>query len=297
MGIPKEIRIREVGPREGVQTSDVIVSTQDKLALIELLSQTGVKDIEITSLVRADKVPQMADAEEVIALYKDHPGIRYTALYLNKTGFERAEALGRVKNGCWLNIAVSETFLLKNNNVSIDDAIKKFPAWLESFKRAGKSLEGLMLSTAFVCSYEGKMSPDKVLALLTRVVDLCAEHKQPLKEVCLADTVGKANPEMVRDLVQGVRKKFPNLTISLHLHDTNHLGMANVYAGLLEGVAIFDGSVGGIGGCPFMKGAAGNVATEEIVYLCQEMGIQTGISLEKYLEAAKFAVGIFHARS
>lgn len=297
MAIPKEVRIREVGPREGVQTSEGSISTADKLKLIDLLSLTGVKDIEITSLVRADKVPQMADAEEIIARYQQHSGIRYTALYLNPKGFERAETLGRLQNTGWLNIAASETFLQKNNNIGIDQAVEKYPIWLELFRAHRKKLEGLMLSTAFVCAYEGTIAQEKVIELLRKILAVCTMHGQTLPEVCLADTVGRAHPEMVRALVREVRRAFPDLIISLHLHNTNHLGLANVYAGLLEGVSIFDGSVGGVGGCPFMKGAQGNVATEDIVYLCQELGVQTGISLDRYKEAARFASEIFRGTS
>lgn len=294
MPLPKEVTIREVGPREGVQTSDHVISTDQKLALIDILAETGVKDIEISSLVRSDKVPQMVDAEEVINRYNKRDGVRYTALYLNVKGFERGEALGaRLTNPAWLNIAASETFLKKNNNTTLEEAVKKVPSWLQAFTNHGKSLQGLMLSTAFACAYEGKIPTEKVMTVLQQVIAITSTNGHSLKEVCLADTIGHANPEGVRALIQSVKKSFPNLVISLHLHDTFGFGLANVYAGLLEGVSIFDGSVGGIGGCPFMKGAAGNVATEGIVHLCHEMGISTGISLEKYRKAAQFARALF----
>jgi hydroxymethylglutaryl-CoA lyase len=295
MTLPKKVHIREVGVREGVQTLTQVVSTQHKLDLIDALSKTGVRDIEITAMVRADRVPQMADAEEIIQKYARVPGVRYTALYLNPKGFIRAEDTGRLDNEGWLYGAVSETFLKKNTNTTLADSINAIPEWLEAFKSRKKKLRGLMLSTAFGCNYEGAIPTAKVLDILSRTGAKIEESGETLPEICLADTMGRGTPEMLKRLVNDVRKKFPKAYLSLHLHDTRGSGMANVYAGLQEGVDCFDCSVGGLGGCPFAKGAAGNVCTEDVAYLCEEMGIETGLNLEAYCRAASVAAAMVGA--
>lgn len=292
MGVPKFVRIREVGPREGFQTISTVVPLESKLALVAALSKTGVKDIEITAMVRADKVPQMADAEDLIKCFERSAGVRYTALYLNPKGFLRGEATGRLDNEGWLYGATSETFLKKNTNSSIADSIAAIPEWLSAFRSHGKKLQGLMLSTAFGCNYEGPIAVSQVVSVLTRFVDAAAAAGDTLREVCLADTMGRGNPELVKRLVGAVRQVFPDLYVSLHLHDTRGTGMANVYAGLEEGIDCFDCSVAGLGGCPFAKGAAGNVCSEDVGFLCQEMGIETGLDLEAYARAALVAENI-----
>lgn len=292
MRVPTTVTIREVGPREGVQTSSVQISLEQKLKLIEALSATGIKDIEITALVRAGKVPQMADADEIIKQYKRDKGIRYTALYLNKAGFERGEALCRLDNVGWIHIAASETFLKKNNNVTIDESINRIPDLIDAFITHKKQLQGIMLSSSFGCAYEGKIDSNKVLFVLRKIIEVMQSKNVTPNEICLADTVGLGNPRSIQETVKAVQDAF-GIDVSLHLHDTRGLGIANVYAGLLSGVRIFEASVGGVGGCPFTKGAAGNVATEEVILLCHELGIDTGIDLKKYLEIAELSKNIF----
>lgn len=292
MSLPKKVTIREVGPREGVQTSSAEITTPQKLELIHYLSQTGIKEIEITALVRPDRVPQMADADEIIKTFQRKQGISYTALYLNQVGFERGEALGGLDNVGWIHLAASETFLKKNNNLTIDEAIKKIPALLESFSKHGKQLHGIMLSSSFGCAYEGSISAKQVAGVLSKVMKTLQEKNSIPKEICLADTVGLGNPQTIQTAIDEVRNAF-SCEVSLHLHDTRGLGIANVYAGLLKGVSIFESSVGGVGGCPFTKGAAGNVATEKVVLLCEELGIETGVDLKKFDEVAEFAKKLF----
>lgn len=289
MALPKRVRIREVGPREGMQTLPGVVPTAQKLELIAALSETGVKDIEITALVRADKVPQMADAEEVIRTYARTPEVRYTALYLNPRGFIRAEDTGRLDNEGWLYGAVSETFLKKNANTTVADSVAAVPEWLAAFSQRGKMLQGLMLSTAFGCNYEGAITDVAMLEVIARFRAAALDAGSRLREVCLADTMGWATPEMLKRRIALVREKFPELFLSLHLHDTRGAGMANVYAGLQEGIDCFDCSVGGLGGCPFAKGAAGNVCSEDVAFMCENMGVETGLNLDAYARAAKVA--------
>lgn len=292
MGLPKKVLLRELGPREGFQTVPNIVSTAKKCELIAALNKTGVSVIEVGSYVRPDILPQMADIEDVVAQHEQITGVEYVALYLNRRGFERAEDSGRLNNKGWISIAVSETFLNKNANTTLDNIISEIPKWISSFKSREKNLYGLMVSTAFGCNYIGRLDASKAMSSIRRTVDSIKDAGGDLSEICLADTTGWGNPNSVRELVSIVKEEFPGIEPSLHLHDTRGTGMANIYAGLLEGVKIFDCSVGGLGGCPFAKGAAGNVATEDVAFLCKEMGIETGVDLEKYKIAAQLAESI-----
>ena len=292
MNFPAKVYLRELGPREGFQTVHTVIPTASKLELIRLLGVAGLPEIEITSFVRPDRVPQMADAEELVQRFVPQTGIKYTALYLNSHGFERAEATKKLSNDGWLYIAASEAFLKRNNNLSISDAIAKIPEWLTLFKRHGKSVRGVMISAAFGCNYEGVVPQERVIDILSKVhAQLDADGTRPA-EISLADTMGWGTPVRVRRLVAAVRERFPASEVSLHLHDTRGSGMANVYAGLEEGVCIIDCSIGGMGGCPFAAGVAGNVPTEDVAFLCQELGIQTGVSLENLCTAARYAESI-----
>lgn len=289
MQLPDSITIREVGPREGFQTISKVIPTAHKLELIEALAKTGVRQIEVTSFVRPDRVPQMADAEDLARSLVHYEGVRYSALYLNKAGFERAEACKRISNDAWLYTAASSTFLKRNNNLTFDDVVDGVPEWLTVFAKAGKSLHGLMISTAFGCNYEGAVSHDTVLRIIAEIHKRVEDGGQRIREICLADTMGWASPLALKALVTKVREAFPGSEVSLHLHDTRGTAMANVFAGLEEGVKVFEASVGGMGGCPFARGAAGNVASEDVAFMCREMGISTGLSLEAYVEAARIA--------
>ena len=281
---PKRVRIREVGLREGFQTIQSVIPTEKKLHLIELLNKTGVKEIELTSFVRADKVPQMADAAEVVERYQRAEGVRYTALYLNQRGFELSLASPRLDQQAWVQAACSDTFLKKNAASSLSKVISDLPQWRAIFAAAGLTFHGVMLSTAFGCSYEGEITSRRFCEVIKQ---LHAALADPLKELCLADTIGWGNPEMIKERVLLARELLPSTEISLHLHDTRGLGLANAYAGLQCGVATFDASLGGVGGCPFAPGAAGNIATEDLAYLCQGLGIETGLNLDRYVDVAK----------
>ena len=289
MNIPEKVYIREVGLREGLQTHHSPVATNEKLELARLLSETGVSEIELTSMVRPDRVPQMADADELLLKYEPKESVKYTALYLNQKGFIRAEQSGRVQNDAWIHIAASETFLKKNTNKSIKEVIASFPDYLKLFKEHNKEGVRLMLSTAFGCNYEGEISHARVAEIVSKASEAVELGDMQLSEVCLADTMGWASPGKLRQLLCHLRGMDSELNLTLHLHDTRGTGIANAYAGLLEGVTCFDASVGGIGGCPFAKGAAGNIATEDLVFMLHELGIETGIDLDAYVIAARFA--------
>jgi hydroxymethylglutaryl-CoA lyase len=286
---PKEVFLREDGPREGFQMLEAIVPTEGKLELIHLLSRTGVKSIEVTAFVRPDRVPQHADAEKLVSLLEAVEGVRFRALYLNSKGFLRGAQFPQLEMEGYLLLAASETFLKENNNSTLEEAVKEIGNLLELFKEKRLPLERLMISTAFGHYSEGVIPPEKVLAIIEKVLEKVSSHGLTLPEITLADTTGWANPFSVQNLVLAIREKWPEIELGLHLHDTRGTGMANVFAGLQVGVQRFDCSVGGMGGCPFAKGAAGNVATEDVAFLCQELGIETGIDLEAYIACAKFA--------
>jgi len=238
----------------------------------------------------------MADSDELIARFQPAPGVRYTALYLNRKGFARAEASGRLMNEGWIYSATSDTFLSKNANTSHRDIVASLSEWLSDFRAAGKAQHGVMISTAFGCAYEGSAVRDRLLPVAQELVDALSQQGSRPKELSLADTVGHGTPEMVRKAVGDLKARYPDIRISLHLHDTRGTGIANAYAGLLEGADCFDASVGGAGGCPFTPGAAGNIATEDLAYMCEALGASTGISLDSYVEAAKFLEQVLGTR-
>lgn len=281
-GVMKErVRIREVGPREGFQNLQTVYSTEQKLKLISLLTEAGLQDIEVAAFVRADRVPQMADADEIMKGLPESSTARYSALYLNQKGFKNAIAARVPFIEGWIPIAISESFLKRNNNLTLDELYNQLSSWEDSFGAEGAHLSGLMVSAAFGANDEGPIPLDRLLSVLENTF---SRLSVPPKEVCLADTMGWGTPRKVAEAVRAVREQF-HTEVSLHLHDTRGTGIANVYAGLEAGVRTFDSSFGGVGGCPFVKGAAGNVATEEVVFLCEQMGFETGVHMEKLLEA------------
>jgi hydroxymethylglutaryl-CoA lyase len=279
--------IREVGPREGFQIHAQVVETARKVELITALVAARLSSIEVASFVRADRVPQMADAEAVVAALPAWSDGEYAGLYLNRSGLRRAVATQRLTVRGWLYTSPSDTFLQRNSNTSCDGSVAAIGEWVGAFRECGVELHGVMVSTAFGCALEGAIAPAQVVALVERMLRSCEQHGVSVREVCLADTVGRANPDAVRETVRLVAAL--GVEPSLHLHDTYGVGVANAYAGFLEGVTIFESSVGGLGGCPFTPGAAGNVATEELVYLFESLGVPTGVDLEQLCIAAALA--------
>ncbi len=286
---PKKVFLREDGPREGFQMHSEFVETEKKLSLIEALSKTGIKSIEVTSFVRPDRVPQMRDAHEVATRIENVEGVRYRALYLNKSGFERAKMFPKLEIEGYILLAASEAFLKKNSNQTLEQALKGISEWLQLFRGHKMKLERVMLSTAFGDVDEGKITATKALHVCRKAIERIKAEGGSLQEVTFADTTGFGNPEAVKKLVSEFRSRWPEIRVGLHLHDTRGTGMANVYAGLECGVTRFDCSVAGLGGCPFTKSTAGNVPTEDVAFLCEELGIETGIDLQAYIKCAKLA--------
>ena len=288
--LPEWVEIIEEGPREGFQSEPPGIATRDKIRLIEALAETGLRQITCASFVSPKLLPQMADAEQIAEGLHQKQDVEYGALWLNDSGFRRAQATGLSLRPV-LFASASDTFLLKNNNRTPDRSLAEQMAMRGLYDEAGLGRSPLYIFTAFGCNYEGSVPVDKVLAAIERLISGLADLGQKPSEICLCDTIGAANPTLVRRVIGAVRDRWPDLPIALHLHDTRGLGLANAAAGLDLGVSRFDSSIGGLGGCPFAgnRAAAGNIATEELVFLCEEMGVDTGIDLEQAIAVATLA--------
>ncbi len=291
MSLPKSIHISEEGPREGFQFEKGAIATQRKIEFIDALAETGLDHIQIVSFVNPKAVPGMADAEEVVAGIHPKEGVAYTGLWFNEKGLERAVATGRLEITGSLFLSASEPFLKLNNNRTNEQVEAEAHRMIELYKEHGIPVERCGVMAAFGCNFAGDVPVERVTSLIAREVAIAEEHDVKLKRVMLADTMAWGTPYSVKRLVGAVQDRFPEIDISLHLHDTRGMGIANAFAGLEMGVHLFDASVAGLGGCPFAghKGAAGNVCTEDLVFMCDEMGIETGIDLEAISECARMA--------
>ena len=291
--LPKSIEIHEEGPREGFQIEPGPISTADKIAFINVLSQTGLQEIQIASFVNPKRVPGWADAEEVVAGVEKREGVRYTGLWLNEKGLLRAlDAEGLTLKGSISNVT-SEAFMIRNTNRDKAQNRAVQVNQIETYKEHGIPMYRGGVMAAFGCNFEGEIPVSRVLETVEEIMDIADETNSPIKVISLADTMGWATPMSIKHIVGAVRERWPDLQVALHLHDTRGMGIANVYAGLEMGVSLFDSSVAGLGGCPFAgshgKPAAGNVCTEDIVFMCAEMGIETGVDLERLIDAAEMA--------
>ena len=290
--LPKSIEIQEEGPREGFQIEAGPIPSADKIRLIEALADTGLRHIQICSFVSPKLVPGWADADAVARGFKARPGVHYTGMWFNDKGLERALAVGD-KLTLYGSIALtaSDAFTRKNLNRSHAEnleAMRKQTA-LHLAKAIPVTRIGVM--AAFGCNYQGDITPAQVVSTLQDGFAIASEFGVDIKRLSLSDTMGWATPQRVERLVNEVRNRWPEPQISLHLHDTRGLAVANAYAGLCLGVDHFDSTVGGLGGCPFAghKGAAGNICTEELVLLCEEMGVHTGVDLDALIEVGRMA--------
>ncbi len=292
--MPRFVQLNEEGPREGFQIEKGPIPTERKVELIDALSETGLSQIQVVSFVNPARVPGMADAAEVVQRFKRHPGIRYTGLWLNSKGLERAIATGVLDIKGSLSLTASAKFLARNQQRSMADNLAAQHDLIRLYKQHGVPVERASIMAAFGCNFEGDISPVTVLGLIAQIFALAEEHGLAIKLVSLADTMAWATPLSIKRLVGAVRDRYPDLRLALHLHDTRGLGCANAYAGLEMGVDEFDTTVAGLGGCPFAahKGAAGNVCTEDMVFMLQEMGIETGVDLERLIEVAQLAENI-----
>ncbi len=283
------MRIREVGPRDGFQNEPEVIATERKVELIDALARTGCRRLEVTSFVRADVIPQLADAAEVLARVDVPPEVSVSVLVPNERGLDAALALredGRGKRPAFDEVNVfmsaSETHNRKNVNRSIDESLAGLEAVLGRARAAGLRCEGV-ISTSFGCPYEGHVAPRRVLEIAARLRDAGAQ------EIGFGDTTGMANPVQVRGFFVAARDRLPDLELTAHFHNTRGQGLANVYAALEAGITSFESSFGELGGCPVPAGATGNIATEDLVSMLHEMGIETGIDLAVLLECTRAA--------
>jgi len=290
--LPAAVHIVEEGPREGFQFEKGAIPTARKIALIDALSHTGLDHIQIVSFVNPKAVPGMADAEDVVRGLTPQSDVAYTALWLNAQGFERAlKHKNRLSVTGTIQLAASEKFLKRNQNRTADQQLAGQHAIVELYKANGVAVERGSVMAAFGCNFEGDVPVARVVALVGQILDVAREHDVTLEFVTLADTMAWATPLAVKRVVGALRERWPDLGIALHLHDTRGMAIANAYAGLEMGVTRFDSSVAGLGGCPFAghQGAAGNVCTEDLVFLCQELGIETGVDIDALIECALLA--------
>jgi hydroxymethylglutaryl-CoA lyase len=290
--LPSSVGITEEGPREGFQIEKGAIPTARKIALIDALSATGLERIQIVSFVNPRAVPGMADADDVVRGIAAKPGVAYTALWLNEKGFERALKFSdRLTNTGTIQLCASEKFSLRNQNRTAAEQLAGQHAIVEMYKAAGIAVERGSIMAAFGCNFEGDVPVAHVVALTQQILDVAGEHGVTLRFITLADTMAWATPLAVKRVVGRLRDRWPELDVALHLHDTRGMAIANAYAGLEMGVTRFDSSVAGLGGCPFAghQGAAGNVCTEDLVFMCDELGIATGVDLDALIECAKLA--------
>jgi hydroxymethylglutaryl-CoA lyase len=283
--MPKAVRIREVGPRDGFQNEPEVIDTAEKVRLIDCLSATGLRRLEVTSLVRPDVIPQLADAEDVLRSIERRPEVAYTVLIPNERGLERALAISddagtRLFDEVNLFLSASETHNRKNVNRAIEESLQGLERVTERARSAGLRCEGV-ISVSFGCPYEGEIPMERVFAIARRLADAGCE------EVAFGDTTGMANPIQVRGFFERARQELPAVELTAHFHNTRGQGLANVLSALEAGVDSFESSFGELGGCPVPRGATGNIATEDLVSMLHEMGVETGIDLERLLGCAR----------
>jgi len=279
VSLPARVLLTEVGPRDGLQNEGRPVPTEAKAAFVRALVAAGHTEIEVTSFVRADRVPQLADAAELCALLGSPPaGVRYTALVPNERGLERALEAGNIGQVAVFT-AASETFNQHNVNASIEASIRRFVPVAKGAKAAGLAVRGYV-STAMVCPYEGAVAPAKVLEVVRELLALGCD------DISIGDTIGAATPADVAAVLDALLPEVAVERIALHLHDTRGMAAVNAFEGLRRGIASFDVSAGGLGGCPFAPGAAGNLASEDLVFLLNGLGVAHGIDLGRLRAAS-----------
>ena len=278
------VELVEVGPRDGLQNEATIISTADKLALIRRAIDYGARRIEVTSFVNPKKVPQLADAEDLVAMLPEREDVTYIGLVLNRRGAERALATGRIDE-LGAVCVTSDSFGIRNQGQSSDESLAaamEIVALARDAERSGQ----ITIATAFGCPFEGRVAIDRVVEMAKRAADA-----RP-REIALADTIGVGVPTGVSEMIGRVREAVGGLPVRVHFHNTRGTGIANVWAAVKEGAATVDASLGGLGGCPFAPGAAGNVATEDVIYMLEQSGVRTGVTLPQVVDAAGWLAGV-----
>ena len=281
---PAGIEFVEVGPRDGLQNEKALIATADKLALINHAIAAGARRIEVTSFVNPKKVPQMADADDVCAGLPDRDDVTYIGLVMNLRGAERALATGRI-NQLGAVCVATDRFAMANQGQTSDESVDAAKAIVALAREHGRTAQ-VTIGAAFGCPFEGEVSEDRVVKMAARLAEA-----GPV-EVALADTIGVGNPAHVARLVERIRQAINPLPVRVHFHNTRNTGLANVWAAVLAGATVIDGSLGGLGGCPVAPGAAGNVPSEDVVYMLERAGIATGMDLARMIEASRWLAGV-----
>jgi hydroxymethylglutaryl-CoA lyase len=288
MKLPRQVKLVEVGARDGLQNELVIIEPEDKIALIDRLSATGLTAIEVSSFVSQQHVPQMADAVEVLAGIERWPGVSYPVLVPNRKGLENALSAGVEEIAIFA--AASETFSERNINCSIAESLERFSEVVSIALSKGLKVRGY-ISCVAGCPYEGDIAPATVADLALRLLELGCY------EISLGDTIGIGTPGQIKDLLELVAERVPVQQLAVHFHDTYGQALANILVALEAGVAVVDSSVAGLGGCPFAPGASGNVATEDVLYMMNGLGIHTGVDLDKLIDAGLFICDLLYRSS
>ena len=281
--LPQRVKVCEMGPRDGLQNESGIVPTADKIRYIDMLSASGLSVVETTSFVRPDSIPQLTDAEAVMAGIERRDGVTYLCLVPNMRGFTRAQGAG--VRAIAVFTAASDSFAKRNINMTIDESIAAFRDVVAAARAENMWIRGY-ISTAFGCPYEGAVAVERVV----RVASALAE--MGIDELSIGDTIGVATPDQVVDVAEALQAQMPVERIAMHFHDTRGTALANVLAALQMNVAIFDASSGGLGGCPYAPGASGNLAMEDLLYMLQGMKIETGVDLARIRDASRFIAGV-----
>jgi hydroxymethylglutaryl-CoA lyase len=284
MNIPTQIEFVEVGPRDGLQNEKILISTENKLALIDRAIDAGARRIEVTSFVNPRRVPQMADAEAVCVQLPHRDDMTFIGLVMNLRGAERAIATGRIDQLGAVAVATN-TFAMANQGQSSDESVQAAKAIIALARAEGRTAQ-CTLAASFGCPFEGEVAENRVVEMAVAIAEA-----GPV-EIALADTIGVANPAHVARLVQRVGEAIDPLPVRVHFHNTRNTGLANVWAAVLAGATTVDASLGGLGGCPFAPGAAGNVPSEDVVYMLERAGIGTGMDLEKLIDASNWLSGV-----
>ena len=280
--LPKRVAIREVGPRDGFQNEPEVIPTPEKVRLIGKLADTGLKRIEVTSFVRPDVIPQLADGEEVLTRFEPRDGVAYSVLIPNRKGLDRALPLRDRFQEANFFLSASETHNQKNVNRSIADSLEDLEGTIGAAREAGLRCEGV-ISTSFGCPYEGDVPQDRVFEIAERLASFGCE------ELAFGDTTGMANPRQVGDFFAAARERLGDAELTAHFHNTRGQGLANVLSALEQGIDSFESSFGELGGCPVPPGSTGNISTEDLVSMLEEMGVSTGVDLSKLLDASQEA--------
>ncbi len=280
--LPERVSIREVGPRDGFQNEPETIATAEKVRLIDLLSESGLARLEVSAFVRAEVIPQLADAAEVLAAVKRREGVSFSVLIPNRRGLERALAMRDRFDEVSVFLSASETHNRRNVNRSVAESLSELEATIAEARGAGLRCEGV-IATSFGCPYEGAVDPQRVFEIAGRLGAAGCE------EIAFGDTTGMANPVGVGDFFSAAKPRLGGLELTAHFHNTRGAGLANVLAALWAGVCSFESSFGELGGCPVPPGSTGNVSTEDLASMLAEMGIQTGIDLERLIAASRAA--------